>query len=482
MVKQHEVVLLPKQIEALRYDGKIGFLRGGVGSGKTYVMCYWILQRMIAYPKGVHVIFAADYPQIRRGFMRTFRDVLDRLNIRYRYRDDIPTITLEKGGAKLEALSAEQAERVRSIEIDSLLMEEVTAWPNGKTMFETLMGRLRVSPKGKLYRDLQPKARGSFNPDAVGSWIWEKIEVDRAFPCWRFSTRENYLIPNHADYIDTLERSISPDRWSVEIDGHWGNAGGLVYKGYDPVAHVTAPHPSFPTPGVVSPHAAILWTLDFNVGYMSSLVAQQHEQAVMQDGYQTLTPQEIMARVPPKPHLVPIVQGWQRRVIIVHDEIRLEDAGTPDVLEEFLRRYGDIARTTGVILYGDAAGGARSQTMTSKSAVRSNWDIIVSGLQDAGIPVEPRIQTTNPAVMDRVNAFKDQLKTKAGYGLLVNPKCEHLIRDIMNVKFRPNSNEIDKRSAHETHMTDALGYLIWFESLVARGDGWIPNLQAFMYR
>ena len=48
--------------------------------------------------------------------------------------------------------------------------------------------------------------------------------------------------------------------------------------------------------------------------------------------------------------------------------------------------------------------------------------------------------------------------------LFVDPRCKGLIMDFEEVIFKPDSSVIDKeRDSKRTHLSDALGYLIWQE-------------------
>jgi hypothetical protein len=46
----------------------------------------------------------------------------------------------------------------------------------------------------------------------------------------------------------------------------------------------------------------------------------------------------------------------------------------------------------------------------------------------------------------------------------VDPGCKELIKDLEQVCFKADSNQIDKdRDRLRTHLSDALGYLLWQE-------------------
>jgi hypothetical protein len=48
--------------------------------------------------------------------------------------------------------------------------------------------------------------------------------------------------------------------------------------------------------------------------------------------------------------------------------------------------------------------------------------------------------------------------------LFVDPRCKGLIMDFEEVTFKPESSVIDKeKDSQRTHLSDALGYLLWQE-------------------
>ena len=63
-----------------------------------------------------------------------------------------------------------------------------------------------------------------------------------------------------------------------------------------------------------------------------------------------------------------------------------------------------------------------------------------------------------------------KLESAAGErNLKVHPRCKGLIKDFEQVTYKENSLVIDKeRDPRRTHLSDALGYLVWQE---CRGAG-----------
>jgi hypothetical protein len=48
--------------------------------------------------------------------------------------------------------------------------------------------------------------------------------------------------------------------------------------------------------------------------------------------------------------------------------------------------------------------------------------------------------------------------------LVMDPRCKELIKDFEQVSYKADSGVIDKeRDPKRTHLSDALGYLIWRE-------------------
>jgi hypothetical protein len=164
----------------------------------------------------------------------------------------------------------------------------------------------------------------------------------------------------------------------------------------------------------------LLWALDFNVDPMSSVVVQ-----------------EVEGRI----HVV--------------DEIVLRRASTRDACEEFARRYGGWE--AGLVIYGDACA---SRLQTSGTTDR---EIIESYFAERGEKPSYRIPRKNPSVRERAALVNARLKNAAGeVGLLVDPKCKELILDFERVQWAENSSEIDKaKDPRRTHLSDALGYLLW---------------------
>jgi hypothetical protein len=196
--------------------------------------------------------------------------------------------------------------------------------------------------------------------------------------------------------------------------------GGRVYSSFDRDVHLKAL--------TVNVREPLWWTLDFNVDPMSSVIAQR-------------------------------VNG----VVQVLSEIVIRRGTTAQACEQFLAKYG--SHQAGVIVCGDASG---YQSQTSGT---TDYDMVQDYFSvHSSITLEQRAQKCNPSVRERINIMNRQLKTAGGtVGLLIDASCKELVKDFEEVCFKEDSMQIDKdRDRLRTHLSDALGYLVW---QVARPQG-----------
>jgi hypothetical protein len=174
----------------------------------------------------------------------------------------------------------------------------------------------------------------------------------------------------------------------------------------------------------LNPAQPVIWALDFNVDPMCSVVAQKD-------------------------------RFGEVRVL---DEIVLRRATTEQACEEFEKRFG--LPPAGVLVYGDASGAAMQTTGSS------DYTMVRSYFRARLAKVSWRVPQANPPVRDRVALMNAKLRNAKGEtSLYIDPKCRELIEDFEQVSYREDSTQIDKdKDRRRTHLSDALGYLIWQEA------------------
>jgi len=166
----------------------------------------------------------------------------------------------------------------------------------------------------------------------------------------------------------------------------------------------------------------VLWALDFNVDPMSSIIAQ--------------------------------IDGEKIRVL---DEIVLSRVTTEEACREFVRRYPNAQR---VIVYGDASGNRMQTTGASDYGMMRRFF-----QQQCMNNIDYRVPSSNPAVRDRLDIMNGSLRSaEGGRYLQIDPRCKELILDLEQVVLLEGTMIIDKtKDPRRTHLSDALGYLVWQE-------------------
>ena len=79
--------------------------------------------------------------------------------------------------------------------------------------------------------------------------------------------------------------------------------------------------------------------------------------------------------------------------------------------------------------------------------------------------VQFRVPPSNPSVRERVALVNAKLLSAGDeVRLFIHPKCTGLVADFEEITYKPDTSVIDKeRDPKRTHLSDALGYLIWQE-------------------
>jgi hypothetical protein len=390
---------------AARFKG----FSGPIGSGKSQALCQEAIKLSYVNSGRTGLIGAPTYPMLRDATQAAFLEQLDRNGIPYDFNRAESFVVMRETRSKILFRAVEEFERLRGSNLAWFGLDELTY--TSEQAWLRLEGRLRDPKATKLC------GFGVWTPKGY-DWVYERFiasKVDGYETVMARPFENRFLLDKIPDYYARLKKSYDSRFYGQEVLGEYLTLhAGRVYPAFERLGNIIAAD--------VDPSVALLWALDFNVDPMSSVVAQ-----VRQDG----------------------------RVMVI-DEIVLSRASTYDACAEFLARFESHAG--GLIVYADATG-ARLQT-TGKTDLM----ILREALRNYG-RVEFRIPTTNPAVRDRVTLMNAKLGSASGERmLLVHPRCTELIRDFEFVTFKENSQAIDKdRDPRRTHLSDALGYLVWQE-------------------
>lgn len=401
---------LPSQARFHASQARFKGFSGPVGSGKSQALCQEAIRLSYVNAGRWGLLGAPTYPMLREATQSTLFEILAKNQIPYEHHKGENVLVMKDTGSRIIFRPLDDYERLRGTNLAWFGLDELTY--TAEEAWLRLEGRLR-DPKAKQLCGFAVWTPKGFD------WVYRRFIEKRVegYETILAEPYENrYLLEKVPDYYERLKRSYDGKFFEQEVLGKYLNVSeGQVYHCFDRNRNVAE--------WAIDPRLPLRWSLDFNVDPMCSVVAQ------IQNG-----------------------------VVRVVDELVLGRSSTPEVCEEFLKRHG--RHLAGVVIYGDASGSRRQTTGWSDYAmirqILTQWDMK---------KVSYRIASSNPEVRERVSLMNAMLKPAEGEArLLIDPKCHELITDLEQVSYKPGSTEIDKeRDPRRTHLSDALGYLIWQE-------------------
>jgi hypothetical protein len=361
-------------------------------------------------PGRTGLIGSPTYPMLRDSTLTALLETLNENEIPFELHKADNVLALKDNGSRILLRAVDEFERLRGTNLAWFGLDELTYTQEGAWL--RLEGRLR-DPKATRRCGFAVWTPKGFD------WVYRKFVSNRvegyeAIQARPFENR--FLLEQVPDFYERLRGSYDESFYRQEVLGDYLNVrGGLVYHAFDREKNVRRMN--------VDPARPLVWALDFNVDPMCSVIAQ-----VERNGE-----------------------------VVVLDEIALRRATTEQACEEFEKRFG-LPRA-GVIVYGDASGASMNTTG------HSDYQIIRNYFGRKLAKVTYRVPKANPPVRDRVSVVNARLCNAADdIRLFVDPKCKELIDDFEQVSYQEESTQIDKdKDRKRTHLSDALGYLIWQE-------------------
>jgi hypothetical protein len=400
---------------AARFKG----FSGPIGSGKSQALCHEALKLSYLNPGRTGLIGAPTYPMLRDATQAALIEILESNRIPHEWNRGENFVVLLETRSRILFRAVEEFERLRGSNLAWFGLDELTY--TSEEAWLRLEGRLRDPKASRLcgFAVWTPKGY---------DWVYERfvancVEGYETISAPAFENR--FLLERVPDYYTRLKSSYDAHFYQQEALGQYLSlSADKVYYAFERAGNISED-------AVVDDRHALLWALDFNVDPMSSVIAQ--------------------------------IEGEQ---VTVLDEIVLSRASTYDACEEFERRFPSHA--SGLVVYADATG-ARLQTSGT-----TDVEILTKHFHGGGHGnVEFKIPKSNPAVRDRVTMMNAKLESAAGERRLhVHPRCKELIRDFERVAYKEGSQVIDKdRDPRRSHLSDALGYLVWQECSRLPGVG-----------
>jgi phage terminase large subunit len=401
---------LPSQKKFHNSTARFKGFSGPIGSGKSAALCHEAIRLSYVNPGRTGLIGSPTYPMLRDSTLAALLETLNDNEVPFELNKADNVLTMKDTGSRILLRAVDEFERLRGTNLAWFGLDELTYTLEGAWL--RLEGRLR-DPRAKRHCGFAVWTPKGFD------WVYKKFISHRvdgyeAIQARPFENR--FLLTQLPDFYERLKGSYDENFYRQEVLGDYLNVrGGLVYHAFDRERNVRQMK--------LDPARQVVWALDFNVDPMCSVIAQV-------DRYGGVS---------------------------VFDEIALRRATTEQACEEFEKRFG--MPQAGVVVYGDASGAAMNTTGYS------DYQVIRNFFAARRAKVVYKVPKANPPVRDRVSLVNARLcNARHEVQLFVDPKCKELIADFEQVSYQEESTQIDKdKDRKRTHLSDALGYLVWQE-------------------
>ncbi|HEY7387139.1 MAG TPA: terminase family protein [Bryobacteraceae bacterium] len=405
-----DYVELPSQKQFHECRATFKGFSGGVGSGKSRALCYEALRLSLENRGRMGLLGAPTFPMLRAATQATLFDILEEHKVPFQFNKSENLLTLTQWDkSKILFRPVEEFERLRGTNLAWFGIDELTYTP------------------ADAWLRLEARLRDPGATRKCGFAVWTPQGFDWVYYKFVAETKHQSYVTVFAkpmenthvgdEYYERLKNSYDAKFYRQEVLGEYlAVSSGLVYNEFSRADHIA--------PVTLDQRAELLWSLDINVNPMCSVVAQRIG-----------------------------------NMVNVLDEIVLTNASTGDACREFLRRYPQ--HRMGLTVYGDA-----SAHHPQSSSGWSDYDVIRREIESSWpSPRDFRIPTSNPTVRERINLTNAKLRSAAGdVEMAIHPKCKELIMDFEQVIYKEGTNSIDKgKDKNRTHLSDALGYLLWQE-------------------
>lgn len=385
---------------------------GSIGSGKSAALCHEAIRSSYLNPGRTGLVGAPTYPMLRDATLTALTQILEANGIPYDLNKSEFVITMADARSRILLRSLDEFERLRGTNLAWFGVDELTY--TSEEAWLRLEGRLRDPEAKRLcgFAVWTPKGHDWVHRRFIGNRV-DGYEVIQAKP---FENR--FILDQIPDFYERLKSSYDEKFFRQEVMGEYLAADtGLVYHAFSRSEHVCEQRIELGLP--------LLWAVDFNVDPMCSIVAQR--------------------------------QGEEINVL---DEIVLSRVSTRQACETFWDRFQRYLGA-GLIVYGDASGNSLKTTGST------DYEMMREYFSRTPLrKVDYRVPKANPAVRDRVLMVNAKLRSASSdVHMRIAPQCKELIKDFEEVVWKAGTTQIDKeRDSKRTHLSDALGYLVWQET------------------
>ncbi len=396
--------------------------QGGFGSGKTWAGSLLGVLLALKFPGVTGLVGAQTYSLVRDTTLSSYFEHLENFGMKsgkdYFYNKSDQKLEFQNG-SRILFRHFDEPNKLKSLNLGFVEMEEMSDIPYDT--FKMLLGRMRqhISP---TWKDFKYRVFGHTNPETRKGWIYRTFVASKRpnFRLIQAPSTENIHLPKA--FLENMKNLYDENYYKMNVLGRFDDStNNLAVKNFD-LKNLRKLCYRSDLPLHIS--------CDFNVDPMCWILAYKDAERAY-----------------------------------FFDEIILENTTTVQTCEEFARRYG--GHRARIIINGDASGDNRSCT-----SEYTNYLLMKRCFSNLGFrQVDIEIRGFNPPIKNRISAFNCLVKSQNGTRrLFIDPKCEKLLYNIENLKYREGSSILDLpgyqkiRSQPETkflgHPFDAASYLV----------------------
>lgn len=393
-----------------KYKLDVAVYQGGYGSGKTFAGSLLGILLALKFPGIRGLVGAQTYTLVRDTTLQSYFEHLENMEFKdgtdFEWSSSLQKITF-KNGSEILFRHFDEPNKLKSLNLGFVEIEEMSDIPY--ETFKMLISRMRQTPNPK-WKNFTYRIFAHTNPEMQRGWVY-KTFIETKRPNYRLisaPTTQNIYLPE--GFCDELKKLYDKEYYEVFVLAKNGNFNsGLVVKDFtDENIHEIK----------YCPEMDLHISCDFNVDPMAWVLAHKTEDKVF-----------------------------------YFDEIVLENTTTEKACLEFIHRYPNHKGR--IIINGDASGDNRSCT-----SEYTNYVIIKKTLLKYGYDVDIKIKPFNPPIKNRIAAFNAKVRSADGeICLFVDKKCEKLLYNIYNLKYREGSSKIDIPTYQQIKQTKELKFL-----------------------
>ena len=394
---------------------------GGFGSGKTAAAIARIMTLKRLCPKQDVAYYLPTYGLVEDIAYQRFPMLFEKHGLPFKLNRQAATLQTDIG--RIIFRTMDNPDKIIGYEVAHSVCDELDTLPieKARNVWNKVIARNRQKAFTNAGTAIPNSVAVATTPEGF-RFVYDRWVKNKAagYDLVRAKTMDNaHNLP--ADYIDNLRNSYSSQLLAAYLDGEFVNlTAGSVYPEFDRALNATNE--------TIAPKETLHIGCDFNVTKMSAVIH--------------------------------VLRGDDP-----HAAMEITDVfDTPAMARIIKERYRDNGHS--IMIYPDASGSGRRSNNASES------DIAI--LKQHGFHV--CVNSTNPAVKDRVLSMNRMLHNEGERRYRVNPQhCPQLVESLEKQPYDKNG-EPDKASGLD-HILDAAGYFIAYKYPIQHRKAIISSLR-----